>query len=112
MAKGSIGTALAGLKTSLERIKALLAWEQLKKSEATPDRPPAFKISDPTATDLRNEYSSFLFKSVQINRLIDSSTNGSSHKTLGRIRRELTRIEREARSLGLRERFCRLNRYS
>ena len=46
---------LKKLKQSLRQIKALLAWEELKRSEAMPNQPPAFNLNDSTETDLRNE---------------------------------------------------------
>ena len=96
---------LKSLKKSLQQIKALLAWEELKHSEAKPDQPPAFTLSDSTETDLRNEYSCFLSTSVKMHSIInDCSANITKAKRQG-IKVELSKIERQFYSLNLHQRF-------
>jgi len=69
MADADLEAGLKSLRKSLRQIKALLAFEQLKKSEAKPSQPPTFTLNDPTETDLRNEYSFFLFTSIQMHSI-------------------------------------------
>ncbi|MHC4309601.1 MAG: hypothetical protein ACYSSN_06625 [Planctomycetota bacterium] len=96
---------LKNLKESLQQMKALLAWEELKHSEAKPGQPPAFILNDPTETDLRNEYSFFLFTSVRMRSILNESTTDITKATLQRIKVELIKIERQFYSLNLHQRF-------
>ena len=50
---------LADLRASLERIRTLLAWQDLRRSESEPDQPTSFAVHDSAEIDLRNEYSFF-----------------------------------------------------
>jgi len=65
--------AVKKLKQSLRQIQALLAWEELKRSEAMPAQPQAFTLNDSTETDLRNEYSSFLSTSVRVHSILNDN---------------------------------------
>ena len=96
---------LRNLRDSLQEMKALLAWEQLKQSEVRPGQPPAFTIYDPTETDLKNEYSFFLSTLVQMHsNLKDHSLNISETKYQD-INRQLTKIEQQFNSLNLHQRY-------
>ena len=96
---------LKNLRNSLQQMKALLAWEQLKQSEARPGQPPAFTIYDPTETDLKNEYSFFLSTSVQMHSILrDHSPNISEAKRRD-INSQLIKIEQQFNSLSLHRRF-------
>ena len=66
--------SLRCLNASLRRMRDLLAWGQLKHSEMRPGQPPSFQIYDPTATDLRNEYSFFVSNSLQMHAVLTYST--------------------------------------
>jgi len=50
MAEVDLEAGLRSLRRSLRQIRALLAWEELKQSEAKPDQPTAFQINDPIQT--------------------------------------------------------------
>ena len=105
MAEADLEAGLKSLRESLRQIRALLAWEQLKQSEAHPDQPPAFQIHDSVETDLRNEYSFFLFTSVQMHTILNSSAVGISKVKCQRIKGELAKIERRLYVLNLNQRF-------
>lgn len=96
---------LKKLKQSLRQIKALLAWEELKRSEAMPNQPPAFTLNDLTETDLRNEYSSFLSSSVRVHSILYDNTTKATKAKHQKIKVELIKIERQFNSLNLQQRF-------
>jgi hypothetical protein len=104
MAEMNLEAALRSLRKSLEQIKALLAWEQLKQSEARPGHSPMLAFDNSIETDLRNEYSFFLSTSVQMHSILNSGTAGISRVKLQRIKQELARIERQLFSLDLQQR--------
>ena len=106
MTEIDLEAGLRSLRQSLNQIKAFLAWEQLKQAEAKPGIPPAFKIYDPTETDLRNEYSLFLSTSVQIHSILDDSTVDIPEEKREAIRRQLAKTEQQAHSLNLHHRLC------
>jgi len=94
----------AGLKRlsqSLRQMKALLAWGQLKQSEAQPDQPPSFQIYDPTETDLRNEYSLFLSTSIQIRNALREHRASISEPAREMLRKKLAMLEQEAHQLNV-----------
>ncbi|MHC4792442.1 MAG: hypothetical protein ACYS8Y_13620, partial [Planctomycetota bacterium] len=90
---------LRSLRDSLRQIRALLAWEQLKQSEARPDQPPTFTLTDSIETDLRNEYSFFLFTSVQMHAILNGSTADIAKAKCEHIKKELAKIESQLYSL-------------
>lgn len=96
---------LKKLKQSLRQIKALLAWEELKRSEAMPNQPPAFTLNDSTETDLRNEYSSFLSTLVRVHSMLNDNTTKVTKAKRQKIKVELIKIERQFNSLNLQQRF-------
>jgi hypothetical protein len=96
---------LRHLRQSLTQMKALLAWEQLKQSEAEPGRPPAFAMHDPTADELRNEYSFFVAAALDVHAVLNDRSPCLSEVTRESLRRQLAGIEREAYSLNLHQRF-------
>jgi uncharacterized protein YceH (UPF0502 family) len=95
---------LRSLNASLRRMRDLLAWGQLKQQEARRGEPPSFQIYDPTATDLRNEYSHFLSTSIQIHGALHehrAAVPAPVHETL---QRRLAELEQEAHQLNLHQR--------
>jgi len=60
MTELDVARKLQTLRECLGRIKALLAWERLKRGEAQASRPWIFQMPDSTTDELRNEYSFFL----------------------------------------------------
>lgn len=96
---------LRDLKNSLRRIKALVAWEQLKQTETRPNQPPGFRIYDSTIEDLQNEYSLFLSKSMQIQSILNKKSLTISKTKLHNIKRQLVKIKQQAHVLNLHQRF-------
>lgn len=104
MVEADLEAGLRSLRKSLEQIKALLAWEQLKQSEARPGHPSLLALDNSLETDLRNEYSFFLFTSVQMHSVLNSGGIGTSKVKFQRIKQELARIEHQLYSLDLHRR--------
>ena len=102
----SLPSALRRLRESLQQIKTLLAWEQLKQSEARPDQPPSFQMDDPTESDLKDEYSFFLYVSMQIRTILNDSSIIMTQAERQTIGRQLTEVEQQLYGLNLHQRFC------
>ena len=107
MAEPDLKAGLRSLRNSLRQIKVLMAWEQLKQSEARPGQPPLFTFNDFIETDLRNEYSFFLSMSVQIHSILNSDSPAVQEAEHQSIKRQLFKIEQEAYGLNLNKRFYR-----
>ena len=105
--KADLSAGLRSLRESLRQIKALLAWEELKQSEARPDQPLALILNDPIETDLRNEYSFFLSTSVQMHRFLDDSSGSAPAAERQKVQRQLVKIEQQLQGLNLHRRFLR-----
>ena len=105
MADVDLEAGLKKLKQHLKHIKALLSWEELKRSEAKPDQPPAFTLNDLTKTDLRNEYSSFLSISVRLHSILNDNTIKMLKAKRHKIKAALINIERQFNRLNLHQRF-------
>ena len=95
---------MRSLNASLGRMRDLMAWGQLKQSEARPDQPPSFQIYDPTATDLRNEYSHFLSTSIQIHGALPEHSAAVPAPVRETLQRKLAELEQEAHQLNLHQR--------
>ena len=95
---------LRSLNESLRRMKGLLAWGQLKQSEARRGQPPSFQIHDPTETDLRNEYSHFLSTSIQIRNALREHRASISEPAREMLRKKLAMLAQEAHQLNLHQR--------
>ena len=98
---------LRDLSESLRRMRALLAWSQLKQHEARPGQPPSYQIFDPTTTDLRNEYSHFLSTSSQIRGALREPNASIPAPEREALHRRLAELEREAHQLNLHYRCLR-----
>ena len=98
---------LRDLNESLGRMRTLRAWAQLKEDEARPHQPPSFQIYDPTATDLKNEYSHFLSTFNQVRRLLREHATPLSAPVRETLLRRLTALERQVRQFNLPERWPR-----
>ena len=99
-----VQASLESLSQSLRRMRDLLAWGQLKEHEAKPGQPPSFQIYDPTATDLRNEYSHFLSTSIQIHGTLREHSASIPAPVREDLRRRLAKLEQEAHQLNLHQR--------
>ena len=105
MAEADLEAGLKSLRESLRQIRALLAWEQLKQSEVRPGQPPTFTLMGSTQTDLRNEYSYFLFTSLEMHNILNSNTANISVGKRQRLKEQLAKIERQLYSLNLPQRL-------
>jgi hypothetical protein len=107
MGEPDLQVGLKELKQSLQKIKALLAWEQMKQAETRPETAPSFRIRDDTEEDLRNEYSHFLSLSGQIHSILNDASRAIAGTERQTFRKELARIERQIYGLNLSQRFWR-----
>ena len=104
----NIESALKKLQDTLEQIKGLLAWEDLKRSEAKPGQPPGFTVADTTQQDIQEQYSRFLAIRRQIHAVLNNPTSFSLSQIQQRtFRQELVNLEDQFKSLDLFERFIR-----
>jgi len=107
MAEADLEAGLRSLRESLRQIKALLAWQELKQSELTPDHTPGFALlQDSVGTDLRNEYSFFLFTAMQMHSVLNDNAAGLSGVRRQQVKQQLTKIESQLYSLNLQKRLC------
>jgi len=95
------GAVLENLRGSLERMKTLAAWQELKQSEAKPGDQPSFVMYDPTETDFRNEHSFFVANLAELRFMALEETAGKSTKRDTRIATELNRLEQQLHALRL-----------
>ena len=107
MAEVDLDAGLRSLRQSLQQIRSLLAWEQLKQSEARPSRQFSFQIYDPTETDLRNEYSFFISISVQMHSILNDNTLKLKETERHSIKMQLMKIEQQVHGLNLHQRYLK-----
>lgn len=106
MEEVNLSAGLRSLRQSLRQIKALLAWEDLKQAEAKSSSLSAFRSTDSIEADLRNEYSYFLFTSVQIHELLNDCTALAIPEEKRQfLKRQLLNLDKQLRSLDLPARF-------
>lgn len=96
---------LHNLYESFMRIKALAAWERLKRSETQPHRIWAFQMHDPASDDLKNEYTFFVAGLAQLHSALNDHILTVSEEVREDIRRQLAHLQRQISALGLPDRF-------
>ena len=96
---------LHNLYESFRRIKALAAWERLKRAEAQPHRIWAFQMHDPASDDLKNEYTFFTAGLVRLRSILNDHIPNISEEIREDIRRQLAHLQRQIYALGLPDRF-------
>ena len=109
MKKINIDIRFQGLQASLNKIKALLAWQQLQQKEVRPNQPPGFIIQDSTVDDLRNEYTLFLARAQEIHYILN-------HKNIlpmpedkrQKLNQQLFKLEDQVKALRATEKFIKL----
>lgn len=106
MENADLEAGLSSLRKSLQQIKALLAWDELRSAESGPDQSLSFGMADSVETDLRNEYSFFAATSMQIRGLLSDSSSAIPREQRERIGRQLARIEQQLCRLDLNRRRC------
>jgi len=97
MEQCDIAKGLRSLSESLRRLRALLAWAELERSERKPHTPPSFRIESHVTDDLKNEYGFFIKTAVDIHDVL----NGISKKNREPLKRRLIRLETQLHRLDL-----------
>ena len=98
------------LHDTLEELKGLLAWEELKQSEARPGEPPGFVLGDTLQDDIKNQYSRFLAIRLRLHGILNNLEHDSlSDADTIAVKQKLIliKMEREFQSLNLFERFIK-----
>ena len=96
---------LHNLYESFRRIKALAAWERLKRVETQPHRIWAFQMHDPASDDLKNEYTFFIAGLARLRSFLNDHILNISEEVREDIRRQLAHLQRQTHALGLPDRF-------
>jgi hypothetical protein len=96
---------LHNLYESFRRIKALAAWERLKRSETQPHRIGEFRMHDPVSDDLKNEYTFFVAGVAHLRSVLNDHFLTISEELREALRRQLAHLQRQICALGLPERF-------
>ena len=86
---------LGTLERSLEKVKALRAWEELKVSEIPIGETPSFQLSDSTEMDIKVEKGYFFMKATGIVEVLNRQQNPDSEE----IRSKVLSLEAELRHL-------------
>lgn len=97
---------LQHLKESLKRIKALLAWEQLKCSETKQGRTILFQMRDSPDEDLRNEYDFFVNSSLALHSILKDQSTILTEAAKDTIWQQLAEVEGQVYWLELHRRFA------
>lgn len=103
MKEQDLQAAIVELKGILEDMKALLAWQKLKRFEAVQRSLSNLMFYDTTLTDLNNKYATFLLLASRIHAVVDNQKIRQSKFEI--IKKELTTIELQAFHLGSGIRF-------
>ena len=96
---------LHNLFESFRRIKALAAWERLKRSETQPHQIWAFQMHDPASDDLKNEYTFFTAGLARLRSILNDHFLTVSEELREAARRQLAHLQRQVYALDLPERF-------
>ena len=107
MAQSNTQMQLNNLQDTFEELKGLLAWDELKRSEARPGDPPGFSIGDDVEQDIRSQYSRFLMIQLQVRSLLGNPHASLTQGKRARLRQRLTQIEKEFHGLDLSARFIK-----
>ncbi len=105
MAEAELEAGLQSLKQLLEQMKALLAWQRFKISEAKQRSIMNIRFNDTTYMDLMDRHSSFLAVSTQMHRILDENNTTISKAEQSRIKSELLTMEYQVHYLGSDIRF-------
>ena len=103
--KQDLQKSLHYLHESLRRIKALVAWERLKRCEMQAGHISMFQMYDSTVEDLRNEYSLLITALLNVRSVLNARSSVISKTARDGIGRQLTEIEWQLYRLRLYRRF-------
>jgi hypothetical protein len=92
---------LYSLQKSLAKIKALLAWLQLKQFETRSDQPPAFVMYDPTPVDLRNELLLFTLASQELRDMVNDKASHLNANKRDQVKQGLNELEQNFESIDI-----------
>lgn len=101
----SIANGLEELRESIKRMRSILAWDQLKRSEARMGDFSILTVYDHTRAELRNEYCLFTAKVEIVNTLISEAAINMPGENCSIFKQQLLELQREARNLDLPEQF-------
>ena len=96
---------LQRLQERLRHIKALLAWERLKRREAQSQGTSMFQLPDSTTEDLRNEYSLLLTGLLHMYSLLADRSSIVAQSIREDVFDRLAEIEWQLYRLQLHQRF-------
>jgi hypothetical protein len=105
MVELTITERLHHLRSSLERIKALLAWERLKRREAQSANPRTFQIQDSTEHQIRNEYSLLIASLLNTHSILNDPSTRISKAEREQNEQQLAQIQWHLYRLKLHWRF-------
>jgi len=105
MAAVETAQMLHKLQNSFKKIKALLAWRQLKLAESQPGLPPSFVIDDRVEEDLRNEYSRFTAILADFRSILNNTHTFIPTDRRRYLRHRLWELESQVRGLEVSGRF-------
>jgi hypothetical protein len=97
MKESDVLRGLRSLSGSLQRLRALLAWVELIRTEKRPHQPPAFQISHDLESEIRNEYGYFIKTAMDIHDVL----NKVPKKNREPLQRRLMKIEGKMHRLNL-----------
>ena len=83
------------LEQSLGRVKAHLAWQELKVSEVPIGDTPSFQFGDSTDMDIKVEKGYFFKKAFEITDILNENPGGSSEN----VRKRVMNLEAELRHI-------------
>lgn len=99
MMEAEVEEHLQKLRRSLERIKALAAWQQLKHQEASPRRISAFQMPDSTEEELKNEYALCVALLVGLRSVLTDHSFNISKTRREHLSRQLGDIDQDIHTL-------------
>ena len=105
MAEAGLEAGVQSLKQLLKQMKAMLAWQRFKLSEAKQRPIMNITFNDTTNMDLIDRYSSFFAISTQIHRFLDQDNAKISKAEKSRVKSELLTMEYQVHYLGSGIRF-------
>ena len=105
MIEQDLHASLRYLHERLKRIKALMAWERLKRRERQLGHISMFQMYDSTGEDLRNEYSVLITALLNVRSVLNARSSVISKAANADIGRQLSDIEWQLYRLRLYRRF-------
>ena len=102
-----IQAGLRSLSASLDKMKELVAWQELEEAERKPGLPPSFQVTNHVVEDLRVQYGSFVKTALDAHEILNSKDFQATEVERTRWRQQVLSLESEVRVLGIGERLIR-----